>query len=117
MTGKTVVTREAEWDDEQRERMLALGIYEAQVCECGFHASLANNPANFFTFETKVCPVCAGVAKFGRRQSDADEKEVKARHGEDDPPPNATLPDDGRRMFVRQMSPDEVARLRQRSAG
>lgn len=34
--GATVTTREPEWDDEQREQMVALGIYEDTLCAvCG----------------------------------------------------------------------------------
>jgi hypothetical protein len=103
----TVVTREAEWDDRQRERMLALGYYEAGVCECGFHESLTGDKANHFTFDTKTCPVCRGSAKMARIQADADERSDKSL-GEH-PAPGLSRAGDGRRMFVRRMSPLEVA--------
>lgn len=34
-TGKTVVTRESEWDDETRERALNLTAYDESLCACG----------------------------------------------------------------------------------
>ena len=103
------MTREAEWDDRQRERLLALSIYERGVCECGFHESLATDRANNFTFETKTCPVCRGVAKMARLQFHADEQSDKAM-GEN-PPPGLPRAADGRRTYVRMMSPLEVAAL------
>lgn len=37
-TGRTVVTREPEWDDEQRMIALAMESYEANICPgCGSH--------------------------------------------------------------------------------
>jgi hypothetical protein len=107
LTGFTIVTREAEWDDRQRARMEALSIYESGVCECGFHESLATDKANVFTFETRSCPVCRGTAKFARIQGHADEQSDKSLG--DNPAPGLNRSADGRRTFVRQMSPIEVA--------
>ena len=60
-----VVTEvEAEWDDAERSRMLALGRYRAKVCACGYHESLTGDPSNHFTFDVRTCPVCKGQAQF-----------------------------------------------------
>lgn len=108
------MTREIEWDDRQRERLLALGYYERGVCECGFHKSLTNDRANHFTFPTETCPVCKGAAQVARLQAHADE-EIDKRLGEN-PAPGSPRAADGRRMFVQQLSPLEVA-ARQRPRG
>ena len=93
--------------------MEALGIYERGLCACGFHESLTADRANHFTFEVKTCPVCQGAAKFGRIQEHADEKADK-RLG-DEPAPDAARSADGRRTFLRQMSPLEVAAMQRAS--
>lgn len=100
------MSREAEWDDRQRERMLALEYYRRGVCECGFHESLTV-PENHFTFDVKVCPVCRGAAKMARLQEHADEQSDKALG--DNPAPGLHRSGDGRRTFIRQLSPLEVA--------
>lgn len=84
-------------------------IYEHGVCECGFHESLTTDRSNHFTFDVRECPVCKGAAKFARIQQHADEQADK-RLG-DDPPPTAARAGDGRRTYLRQMSPLEVAAL------
>ena len=92
--------------------MLALGAYESGVCDCGVHESLTEDKSNVFTFEDRHCPVCRGVARYQRVQTDMDEKATKAL-GEN-PPPHSPRPSDGRRTFVRQMSPTEVEARRAR---
>lgn len=90
--------------------MLKLARYEAGVCACGYHESIATDPTYHYTFETKVCPVCKGAAQFGRIQHDADEQFRKAR-GEK-APPGSPDPADGRRTMTRVMTPAEVAERR-----
>lgn len=90
--------------------MLALGQYEASVCDCGFHSSLTNDPANHFTFEERVCPVCRGSARYGRIQRAADELAMK-QIGEN-APPATPHPTDGRKTFARQLGAHELAELR-----
>lgn len=86
--------------------MIALAEYEGGVCSCGFHSSLTDDRANFFTFETKVCTVCAGWSKMHRIQESQDSR-ADEMLGEK-PPPNATRAADGRKTFMRMMSADEV---------
>lgn len=90
--------------------MLALAQYEAGVCDCGFHESVAQDRDNFFTFDQRTCPVCRGAARYARMQAANDESAYKI-HG-DNPAPSVPHPADGRRTFVKQLSTDEVAELK-----
>ncbi len=103
---EVVTETEPEWDDEQRTMMLALGRYEAKVCECGFHESLTEDSSLSFTFPTRTCPVCRGAAQYARKLHSQDEKYAKTLG--DNPPPLAPRPEDGRRTYIKLMSPDEV---------
>lgn len=97
------VTREPEWDDESREEMLALAEYEAGVCDCGFHFSIANDESNVFSFKVTRCPVCAGAAGYSRLQ-ESDDRELDARLG---PNPEPTTPRraDGRQVRIAMTPP------------
>lgn len=92
--------------------MLGLAAYEARVCECGWHESLTGDRSNFFTFEDRRCPVCAGRDRRARMLAEQDDRFRKAL-GEN-PPAAASYPSDGRRSFVRMMGPDEVAEWKAR---
>lgn len=83
--------------------MLALGQYEAKVCECGFHESLTNDPANHFTFEDRTCPICRGAARYDRMLGRGDDR-LRKQRGAD----SVVDPSDGRRTFIKQMTTDEV---------
>ncbi|GHJ59130.1 hypothetical protein NOK12_16480 [Nocardioides sp. OK12] len=109
LTGYTVVVREAEWDDLERDKMLGLDEYEAGICACGFHQSLADDRENFFTFETRTCSVCKGQAQFSRQQHDADQRATP-----EDASPASPRPGDGRHTYTRRMSPSEVEERRSR---
>lgn len=104
-----MVTREVEWDDRQRDRLLALGVYESGVCACGFHRSIASDTDNLFTFDTETCPVCRGSARMERMQQSTDADEEK-RLGEN-PPPAAPRSSDGRRTHV-VLRPGGAAEMR-----
>lgn len=109
-----VVTREPEWDDASREAMEALALYEAGVCSgCGIHHSLSSNLENVFTFQAETCNTCAGSDRYARIVGAADEK---ARKAHQDAPPASPLPSDGRKTYLRMMSPDEVAEARAKRA-
>lgn len=109
----TVVTRDAEWDDDQRQRMLAYLEYEDGVCGCGFHESLTQDKSNVFTFEHSTCPVCRGKDRYARMMA-AQDDEARRALGEK-PPPSAPLPSDGRTTFVKMLSDREAAELRRPS--
>lgn len=100
------MTRETEWDDLEREKMLGLAEYEAGLCECGFHKSLAHDPEQYFDLVSETCPTCAGIAARERAQSKADETEAEALKGE----PGRRRKADGRRWFVKWVSKAEHER-------
>lgn len=101
------VTREPEWDDYERDKMLALGLYEAAICECGYHESVADqNPS--LEFEFRVCPICKDLAK-GLRKIDAADDAAKKALGPK-PDPEAYLPDDGRHLRLIPKAPDQEDR-------
>jgi hypothetical protein len=104
-----VVTREPEFDDAERERLMAYLAYQAGICECGIHESLSSDKSNFFTFEKRTCLACRGKAQYLRILADED-KAVEDRL--ENAPPAAARPSDGRRLFLRQLSPLEVAARR-----
>jgi hypothetical protein len=105
---RTVVTREPEWDDAEREKLLGLALYEAEICECGIHSSLAHDPERWFTLEDQRCPLCADLAIQARIQGEKDRK-VAERFKDQ---PDAKRGSDGRRSFVREMTPDEVEQMK-----
>lgn len=102
---RTVVTREAEWDDVERDKMLALAYYEAGICDCGQHRSLARDKTQVFQLEVEKCPLCAELEAQGRVRQKADEA-VKKRLKDF---PERARPEDGRKLYVRHLTPDEVA--------
>jgi hypothetical protein len=97
---EVVVTREPEWDDHQRARMLALSLYEAGVHVCGWHLSLTTDPEiNFGIEDEPECQVCAATAQLGRITEHADESLRKRQRLAERP--DAPDPADGRRRVVR----------------
>ena len=101
-----MVTREPEWDDAQRELLQALDLYEAGVCnDCGIHHSLSGDLENVFTFSERICNTCAGSDRYARMMAEAEEKVRKMREGA---PAASPLPSDGRKVYLRQMSPQEI---------
>lgn len=74
-----------------------------------------------FTFDEKVCDMCAAQARYGRAVSARDESQTPRdkqgnvewpRCGRPGHPPNCTCgwrPGDGRHIFIRELRPDEVA--------
>lgn len=95
---RTTVTRQPEWDDREREKMLALVEYESKVCECGMHETIADTDPDLEMVE-RICPVCAGLAQSARLYADRDEKTMKP-HG-DHPAASIPRPNDGRHLSVR----------------
>lgn len=110
LQGYTIITREAEWDDGQRDRLLALMEHNRNVCACGFHTSLTRDPSNQFEFEVKRCSVCAGMAQMERQQAEQDKTELERRG--DNVPPRVPRPSDGRTTLMKlvpQQAPGEQA--------
>lgn len=105
------MTREAEWDEEEREKFAGLALFESDVHVegCGFHDSLARNPSNLFETVIEDCPLCAAVAR-RRRQFEAQDKRAIEAAKDDDSP--LALPSDGRRVYTRRLSQGEAERRR-----
>lgn len=103
------VTREVEWDDYEREKMLARGEYLAGVHAegCGFHESVATDKANLFQPEVRICSLCAQVDILHRVQAAEDEKAA----GPDDKP-DQPRPSDGRHIGIRMLPPTETTAKR-----
>lgn len=95
---RTVVTREAEWDDWERQKMLELAQYESRLCACGFPEDIADSDPDL-EIAYRVCPVCAGLAQAMRAQAEADKRET-ALLGKT-PAPEAPRPEDGRRIHLK----------------
>lgn len=112
--GYTVVTRESEWTDRDRDEMVALCRYEAGLCECGFHRSQTTDPDFWWEFEDYTCPVCASGEVRGRVQAAEDQDEAK-RLGEN-PAPTLPRESDGRRTGVRPATPAEIETAKARRA-
>lgn len=92
------MTREIEWDDYEREKMLGLAQFEAKVCECGFHESVADEDPDL-ELAVRVCPVCSGLARHMRKMAAADDAARKALGAK--PDPEARHPGDGRHVRLR----------------
>lgn len=108
------MTREPEWDDEQRDRMLALADYEAGICSgCGWHHDLIHEPGAGFKIDLDTCPVCAQVAQYGRWQEELD-KENDRRIGETDA--REPRPTDGRKVRLQHLTPQQAELERARRA-
>jgi hypothetical protein len=101
---RTVVTREPEWTDLERDKMLALAEYESRICGCGLHESIADQDPDL-ELEFRVCPICAGLEQAGRQLHADDEKAIEALGK--NPPPSAELPADGRHMNLRPKRPTD----------
>lgn len=110
--GLQVTTTEAEWDDYERDKMLALGMYEDGLCSgCGIHKSRMRKGVDHYTFDTEVCVACAGADMFHRHLAAKDhghEKQIPDTLSET---AKATLPRpaDGRKVYVKTQTAPEAA--------
>lgn len=102
MTGYTVVDRESRIDDADRLELLGLARFEAEVCDCGYHPSIARDESIVWTPESQTCPVCAGQAVWGRVEG---ERDKSVPH---DAPAKTPRPSDGRKSFMRMATPEQV---------
>lgn len=103
---------ESEWDDDTRDLAEALSEYDGECCPgCGFHESVIEDFDNrHFTFDERECPVCAAQSRYGRVVADRDDKATpKDQHGHPAwSSPRERRPDDGRHIYIRELSPAEV---------
>lgn len=106
VTGYTMVERESRINDADRSDLLALSLYEQQVCKCGFHPSIANDPDAVFQPTDIVCPVCAGSDGWMRIQQDRDEATQKSMK---DAPAEKPRPWDGRHSYMQHLTPQQAA--------
>ncbi len=70
VTGKTVVYRESMWDDDSRDRALALTMYEDGVCSCGCGTPVdkAYDPAQKFKTNLAICYAGRAIAQRERAE-------------------------------------------------
>lgn len=110
--GMQVTTTEAEWDDYERDKMLALGIYEDGVCSgCGIHKSRMRTGIDHYTFDSEQCPTCAGADMFHRHLSAKDHAHEKQIPDSLQESAKAALPRpaDGRKVFIKMQTAVEAA--------
>lgn len=96
------MTREPEWDDEERDKMLARAQYYASLCDCGLPPHVADEDPDLQLTE-RVCPVCAGLARAARIQNQADQAALKLLGQQ--PAPEAVRPTDGRHIGLKAKTP------------
>jgi hypothetical protein len=82
----TVVTREPEWDDDSRDRVLSLAAHDGEMCPdgCGLPVHESTGPGPFL-IDKYVC----NATKARERKKRLDEEEATAqakREGRDKPP-------------------------------
>lgn len=109
LTGYTIVTTEPRVSDDDLVELLALARFDAEVCSCGYHPSVARDESNYFRPETHKCPVCAGQAQVDRMQRDRDEAHAAAHKNDG---PAAPRPGDGRKSYMRLLTAEQVAEER-----
>jgi hypothetical protein len=72
-----MTTREPEWDDAERDWMLALAQYEASLCpNCGRPISVCTDPANEMRWQAPMPTRCHATTAVLRQQ----ENYAKAPH-------------------------------------
>jgi hypothetical protein len=88
--------------------MLALDQYEAGICACGVHSSQKEPGKHFWDIDTEQCPICAGVDMRMRQYAAIDhEAEAELEHLSISEKAAQPRPDDGRRVFVRQITREQ----------
>lgn len=80
-TGTTVITRESEWDDSTRNRVLELDAYEALKCPCGCGLLITESQKEQpFLVDSVMCHASRAMAEKRRR----DEAEAKSKNKPED---------------------------------
>lgn len=102
------MTREPEFDDLERDKLLALGQYEAGLCDCGIHKSISHDKTHVFTLEAEWCPLCQALA-VQKRELDNLDSDAFERAGNDRV---KRLPSDGRRTYLRELTTTEIEERR-----
>lgn len=112
VTGYTVVEREPRLTDVDRHELLALAMYEADLCQCGTPITLGEQGLTRSP-DSRVCPTCAAAAVWSRVLADQDEQWKKANK---DALPKVQRPSDGRHLTMRFLTPTQAAAERERRA-
>ena len=99
------MTREPEWDDHERAKLLAWETYQAEICDCGLHRDIADTNPDL-TMPERYCPVCAAIERNKRIYAERDEAAMKV-HGPN-PPASLPRPDDGRYLSLAPKPPKDV---------
>lgn len=78
-TGYTVITREPLWNDDDRERAIALDEFERSLCPCGcgLPKDKAFDPAREFSVEMGICHARRTLETQERRDRESAEKKNK----------------------------------------
>lgn len=79
---RSIVTREVEWDDEQRAWMTALADYEAGLCPlCGRHTSECTDPATENLWKVPLPTRCFPTTAVLRARKTYDENPASMSRG------------------------------------
>lgn len=104
LTGYTVVVREPEWTQGDRDALDGLSAYRADLCPgCRLHKTLVAD--QYITIEDDYCDYCRAHAQHEREQRVADQAATKGQ------PEAAPHPADGRRTFPRMLTQAEIDAL------
>lgn len=110
--GAQTTTTEAEWDDYERDKMLALDIYDAAICSgCGVHKSRMRKGVDHYTFAEESCVVCAGADMFHRHLAAKDHGHEKTIPDSYSDSAKASLPRpaDGRKVYIKAQTAAQAA--------
>ncbi|MBM7518270.1 hypothetical protein [Nocardioides nitrophenolicus] len=83
--------------------MLALVEYDAGMCECGMHQSIADTDPDL-DMGSRICPSCRAIARNLRVIAESDEQVMRELYGDKKPPADAARPEDGRHFTLRAKS-------------
>ena len=76
LTGRTVTTRESEWDDQTRNRVLELDAYEALLCGCGCGLPMTEaHRKQPFLVDVVTCEATRAMEKFKDAERDRAKRE------------------------------------------
>lgn len=82
LTGTTIVTRESPWDEESRQRALALNAYENGLCKCGCGRPAAEsyNDKQAYRVNSFTCQAGRAIETVRHKEAD-DAKRAKKPDG------------------------------------
>ncbi|MGH3349304.1 MAG: hypothetical protein ACRDPS_01465 [Nocardioides sp.] len=110
--GAQVTTTEVEWEDYERDKMLALDLHDEAVCDgCGVHTSRMRKDVDFYTFTDAQCPTCAGADMYQRHLAAKDNGHEKTLPDSLDENAKAGVPrpGDGRKVYIKAQTAAEAS--------